>query len=336
VSDQGDTNSILSSLANGFSAVVSATGTGLTSVLGVLVSGFNGLTNVITAVGNVIVGGLNQIVTGVNWLGNVLLNQLKSLDVDIGTYITWLEGQLGPLIQSVASAVLSLAPDLGDILNGVTAGAASIVSALSGISLDPSGIISALGDVVTAVEAIPSTIVTAVEAVGTAVATVTSAVEAVATDVTSLPAEIATDVGLGLETLFEPSTTTITSTETEMSSVFPLDWAPPVVDGAGTVISGVTGGLANGACGPHVGWTGAAPVPSYGIYLPTPSTSGCPGNGPAGARTSYDNSGGDLFGYRVIARDAVMAFMFLAFAVRVIRSGPWNPQADDLAPNVQQ
>jgi hypothetical protein len=105
---------------------------------------------------------------------------------------------------------------------------------------------------------------------------------------------------------------------------FPLPPSAPVPDGppdggvpAVPSLPSPTPAL---ACGPsfHV----PAPVDRT-IYAPTPSASGCPGNGVDGARIYADDQAGDVFGYRVAARSLAALFLWAAFIFKIARAMPW-------------
>jgi hypothetical protein len=165
-----------------------------------------------------------------------------------------------------------------------------------------------------------------------ALTTLGQSVDVLVDDVLSLPSLVADGILSDLEDAFEPSTTTLTDVQSDMTSTFPLDWVATGVSGVGDVTSAAGTALSGSACGPYVGWSGLD-VPSFGVNLPSPDAS-CPGNGPGGARTVEDDKAGDLYGYRTDIRDALALFMILAFIVRLSRSAPWVADADDLSPQV--
>jgi hypothetical protein len=92
----------------------------------------------------------------------------------------------------------------------------------------------------------------------------------------------------------------------------PTDPLPPSLP-----VPPVNGGL---ACGPafHI----PDPV-NKTYYAPTPSDSGCPGNGPGGARTYGDDHAGDVYGYRVALRSFAAIVLWVVFLFRVAKAMPW-------------
>jgi hypothetical protein len=224
------------------------------------------------------------------------------------------------------------------VADAVNAGTSALTSSLTwlGSSIDTAlgGLQDALQASLDAVQVAVNAVDSDVQTVGLALGTVASGVEDVAADIAALPSLIVTGLESALEYLFIPSSTTESDLQSQAQSTFPITWVDTLTGGVSAVVSGAVTGLSSGACGPYIGWSGLA-VPSWGVRLPAPSTSGCAGNGPAGARTVEDNDAGDLFGWRTDIRGALLVFMTLGFVIRIVRSGPWSSSPDDLAPNVE-
>lgn len=93
-----------------------------------------------------------------------------------------------------------------------------------------------------------------------------------------------------------------------------------------TVISDTADPNGGGSlCGPTID----IPDPlNWTVRAPTPSGSGCAGNGPGGVRLAEDNAAGDLWGWRVPVRAFIAVFLLLGFLSRVSRIAPWSSGAD--------
>jgi hypothetical protein len=91
-------------------------------------------------------------------------------------------------------------------------------------------------------------------------------------------------------------------------------------------------------CGPTI----AVPEPvGFTAQIPAPPESGCPGNGPGGARTAGDDLAGDLYGFRVPVRTFMLLLFVWVVGMRLLRSMPWanrgemaEPVPDDAAVSV--
>lgn len=78
------------------------------------------------------------------------------------------------------------------------------------------------------------------------------------------------------------------------------------------------------ACGPVLDLSSAmdriamgADTSGFKVGLPNPSTSGCPGSGVAGARTEWDNTLGDIWGYRALVRGIATLFLVVLFVQKL-------------------
>jgi hypothetical protein len=151
--------------------------------------------------------------------------------------------------------------------------------------------------------------------------------------VVDLPALIAEGITNGLETLFEPSTTSVDELTDQAQDTFPISWVATGVTDVQTVTGAAHTGVGGSDCGPYVGFPSTGVLPGFGVRLPSPDTS-CPGNGAGGVQTAQDKSAGSLFGYRVIVRDLLALVVVLGFILRLIRSAPWSPGEDDLSPSL--
>lgn len=85
------------------------------------------------------------------------------------------------------------------------------------------------------------------------------------------------------------------------------------------------------ACGPSFD----VPEPiDWTVNAPTPSSSGCPGNGPFGSRLPEDDAAGDVWGWRVPVRAFIAVFMVLGFIFRVLGVMPWAGR-DNVEPDAE-
>lgn len=100
---------------------------------------------------------------------------------------------------------------------------------------------------------------------------------------------------------------------------------------AGSLVGALTGTMTESnygpACGPVLDMSGPLSRVSLGadtsaikVGLPNPSGSGCAGSGPAGARTEWDDTLGDVWGYRSLMKAIGTLFLVVIFVQRVAGS----------------
>jgi len=148
-------------------------------------------------------------------------------------------------------------------------------------------------------------------------------------------------VGSLLYSLFVPSESPFAEVQGQLVGTPAYGWVSQVEGTTVGLESSVQGALSGSSnCGPELGFSGVAALSlvhdtSFDIRLPS-WDSACPGNGPGGVSTSWDQEVGGVFGFRSELRTLLLLVVTLMFLVRVSRALPWqtsNP--DDMAPGVE-
>lgn len=234
-------------------------------------------------------GLLENLVSGVadgfNWLGNKVGGLLSW----IGELIKWLGDIFGYWIQWLWANLYEWLKSIRDAIN-------------SGLGL----IGGLLGQLLNLVGALLGQTVGLLSNMLGALATMT-------TWIAGLPELIWQKFLLGLQTLFVPTTATLEFPV--CATTFPCNFVQEAVDTVGGLASGV-GAAAGGAC----------TVPSLGFAeftasLPPPS--GCAVDPAAVTMGSEASNAGDLFGWRVPVRLALLLLFSLLFLEHVISLSPW-------------
>jgi hypothetical protein len=251
----------------------------------------------------------NRITDALSWLGSSITDSLGWLGGVFTSMITWLGNLLYGILLAIYNllkwgfdAVLAKLDWLGAWLSSIYT---ILVSGFNLLAKTFTDMITWLGSNLMVI-----------------LSTVVDKLTQLVALVVALPQLIANAIQTALSTLFVPTHLQehATALQTEMSTHFPGNYVTGVHDAFTTVKSGVNGGVSGSACGPSM----YVPAPlDRSYYFPTPSTSGCPGNGAGGARTTGDNSAGDVFGFRVVLRNFAALLVWLGFFVRVVGWAPW-------------
>jgi hypothetical protein len=243
----------------------------------------------------------STILDGLTWVGTGITNAIDGLAATIASGIQWLGDIFGMWIRWLAEQLLAMLQVLANLLYGIVALLGQAVDLLAQVLWAVAQIPGLLADLATALATLPELIATAV---ATALATL-------------------------LEELFVPTdTTVITTTITDHDDRFPFSWTPVLAEFADSLPSMGTG------CPPSI----VVPSPAGGTLftarLPSATGSGCPGTGPGGARTSDDETIGELWGWRARLRALALALVGLSVVLRVLRSVPFGDKPSALAPAV--
>lgn len=76
------------------------------------------------------------------------------------------------------------------------------------------------------------------------------------------------------------------------------------------------------------------PLVERPLTLPTPSDSGCPGNGESGERLPPDDKAGDLWGYRSAVRAVFTVWILASVMFKVADAMPWSDKQESGSPEV--
>lgn len=131
--------------------------------------------------------------------------------------------------------------------------------------------------------------------------------------------------GAILRCMFIPTGLTMASLTMGCADEFPCSWVSEANGAFGIASSGMTSSLGE-QCGPTIGFDPPAALSTarFEFRFPTPSSTLCPGNGPDGARSSQDDTAGDLFGYRALARAVATVVLVVAFLNTMVAQLPWS------------
>jgi hypothetical protein len=134
------------------------------------------------------------------------------------------------------------------------------------------------------------------------------------------------NMGKLLMCLFVPSPASLSALHGVCVDEFPCSWVHEAVTSLGVVRADMAAGMLDG-CAPRIGfdWQGH----QVGARMPSPADSGCAGNGEGGARLTQDDQAGDLFGYRVLARNVGLVLLWFVFIRTMVSKMPWA-KGDDL------
>lgn len=274
--------------------------------------------------GDVITGGLSAlsdtIVSAVQTIVDTLVSMLQAV---IDTIVAWLNW-VGSVVIWMGTLTVDLLTVAVQLLNGILGALGSLLGQLIATVIWMVQLVvnlltdalAILGDVLTAVQELVTTVATTI---ATSLADLLDAVLA-------LPQALVDLLTATLVDLFVPSpeflSGLVDDLQTAVSTHFPFGYASAGITAVGTFQSDVAGSLTAHSCSPH------AHIPTWDkeLYLPTPSDSGCPGNGPGGTRVDGDNDAGDVFGYRTVVRNFLLLLMMVGVAMRVTGFAPWAKQ----------
>ncbi len=257
--------------------------------------------------------------TGTSWLGQTFNNA-----------INWLGGVFGSWLALVVQTLQWLGGLVTHLEIAVTNALNAGFGALEAVEA------SGLGAVTAAVEAVMAAV-----QIGTGVAvagtqSMVAGLASLSADVVALPASIASAVGTQLQMVFIPTGTDIetqvTALQTSVNATAPGSMVASATGLVNGVISGATGGLANGGCGPTIGFdgftVGGQTMPGFTVHLP--SGPGCPGNAVDGTRTAQDQNAWSLDGYVSLVRGLIAFGFCFGFFWSLARSAPWVGNSERL------
>lgn len=207
--------------------------------------------------------------------------------------IHWLAQQLWGMFQWLFDNLAALIEWLGGILGQILDALGLLGEHIATLFLELFGV---LGDLLGALG----------EAILWGLEGVVSAIDALFGAIASIPSLILD----GLEWLFIPSAP-VTGLQ-ECDTAFPCSWVIEFVDALGVI--GATAEGAGACTAPAIGWT------EFTISFPPPAGCGTVSGAIVGEGTS---SVGDLFGYRVALRAALLAAVSIGFVMWVLSMTPW-------------